>query len=108
MTRVVTCSSYGNGLHYGLSMFVEFEKFQYASVIRILVRLNMLPHITKLYKNGYAIFQGVTITSPGYQTRYPTRYCTFSLYLTLIDHNATHYHNFNALPQVLLYIFLAV
>ena len=29
VTRVVTCSSYGNPLHYGLSMFSEFEKLPY-------------------------------------------------------------------------------
>ena len=33
--RVITCSSYGNSLHYGLSMFAEFEKFPYPSVISI-------------------------------------------------------------------------
>ena len=35
ITRVVTRSSYGNALHYGLSMFVEFEKFLYPLVILI-------------------------------------------------------------------------
>ena len=69
ITRAVTCLSYGNALHYGLfmlnwekmygnalhcglSIFAEFEKFPFPSVIPISVRLNMLLHITKLYKHG--------------------------------------------------------
>ena len=51
VTRVVRCSSYGNALHYGLSMFVEIEKLSYPSVILISVKLNVLPHITKLYEH---------------------------------------------------------
>ena len=43
VTHVVTRSSYGNAMHYGLSMFREFEKLPYC-----LVEWNMLPHITKL------------------------------------------------------------
>ena len=35
VTGVVTCLSFGNALHYGLSMFVEFEKLPYSSVISI-------------------------------------------------------------------------
>ena len=38
VTRAVTRSSYGNVLHYGLSMFAEFEKLPYPSVISISVR----------------------------------------------------------------------
>ena len=33
ITRVVTRSSYGNALHYGLSMFAEFEKLPHPYVI---------------------------------------------------------------------------
>ena len=29
VTSVVTCSSHGNVLHYGLTMFVEFETLLY-------------------------------------------------------------------------------
>ena len=39
-------------MHFGLSMFLEFEKFPYPSVISISFILNILPHITKLYKHG--------------------------------------------------------
>ena len=45
--------------------------------------------------------QRVTITG----TRYHKRYCTFSLSLTWVDHNAMHYHNFNVLPHATTYIF---
>ena len=51
VTRAVRRSSYGKVLHYGMSMFAEFEKLPYPSVIPISVRLNMLPHITKLFVN---------------------------------------------------------
>ena len=47
------------------------------------------------------MMQRVTITS----TRYDTRYHTFSLSLTCIDHNAKRYHNFNVLLHVLPYSF---
>ena len=47
------------------------------------------------------MIQRVTITS----TRYHTRYRVFSLSLTFLGFNATRYHNFNALPQALPYIF---
>ena len=43
--RVVTRSSYGNGLHYDLFMFVEFEKLPYPSVISISVRFQKLSHL---------------------------------------------------------------
>ena len=43
--------SYGNVLHYYLSMFVEFEKLSYPSVNSISVILNVLLHITKLCKH---------------------------------------------------------
>ena len=39
--RVVTRWSYGSLLHYGLSMFAEFEKLPYSSVTSISV--NVLP-----------------------------------------------------------------
>ena len=45
--RVVKRSGYGNVLHYGLSMFVRLKKLSYPSVIPILIRLSMLPDITK-------------------------------------------------------------
>ena len=45
--RVVRSSSYGNALHYGLSIFVEIEKLSYPSEILISVKLNLLPPITK-------------------------------------------------------------
>ena len=32
VTRVVTRSSHGNALHYGLTMFVEFENLLYPEV----------------------------------------------------------------------------
>ena len=51
VTRVVVGSSYGKAFHYGPSMFEEFETFPYTSVISILVILNVLPHLTKLYKH---------------------------------------------------------
>ena len=35
---MATPSSYGNAFHHGLSMFVEFEKLPYASVIPISAR----------------------------------------------------------------------
>ena len=38
-------------------------------------------------------------------TRDHTLYSTFFLSLTLIDHSAMHYHNFNLLPHMLPYIF---
>ena len=47
------------------------------------------------------MMQRVTITS----MRYHTRYSTFSLSLTWLAYNATHYHNFNVLPHALPYIF---
>ena len=50
VTRVVRFSSYGNTLHYGLSMFVEIEKLSYPSVILISGKLNVLPHINKLFE----------------------------------------------------------
>ena len=40
VARVVTRSSYGNALHYGLSMFVDFQKLSYPSVISISVRFH--------------------------------------------------------------------
>ena len=43
----------------------------------------------------------VTIT----WTRHHKCYRAFSLSLTWTGHNATPYHNFNALPHALLYIF---
>ena len=43
----------------------------------------------------------ITITP----TDYHTRYCTFSLSLTWVDHNGMHYHNFNMLPHAIPYIF---
>ena len=46
----------------------------------------------------------VTKTWIRYHTHYHTRYRKF-LSLTWIAYNATHYHNFNMLPHVLLYIF---
>ena len=49
--------------------------------------------------------QHVTITTTRCHTCYHARYRTFSLSLTLMDHNGTHYHNFNALPHALPYIF---
>ena len=82
-------------------MFVEFEKLSYPSVTSISVMLNVLPHITKLYKHEQAIMQRVTITL----TRYHTHYHTFSLILTRIGYDATRYLNFNALPHALPYIF---
>ena len=79
---MITGSSYGDLLHYSLSMFAEFEKLPYPSVISTSVRWNVLPHITK---HGYAIMQRVI--------------------QTWIGHNATSYHNFNALPHALPYVF---
>ena len=49
--------------------------------------------------------QRVTTTSTRYHTRYHTRYRKFSLSLTYIGHNGTHYHNFKALTHALLHIF---
>ena len=49
--RVVRSSSYGNALHYGLSLFVEIEKLSYPLVIFISVKLNLLPPITKFYEH---------------------------------------------------------
>ena len=49
--RVVMRWSYGNVLYYDLSVFLEFEKLPYSSVISISAILNMLPHITKHYKD---------------------------------------------------------
>ena len=49
VTRVLTRSSYGNELYYGLSMFVEFEKLPYPSVIQILIRFYKPSHL--LYWN---------------------------------------------------------
>ena len=40
---VVTRSSYGNALHYRLSMFAEFEK--YPSVISVSARIHKLSHL---------------------------------------------------------------
>ena len=39
-TRVVTHSSYGNALHYGLSMFAEFRKLPYPSVTSVSARFH--------------------------------------------------------------------
>ena len=61
--------------------------------------------IPKLFGHLQAIMQPVTITSTHYHTRFHTRYRTFSLGLTQIGHNGTHYHNFNALTHALPYIF---
>ena len=85
----------------------------------------MLPYITELYKDEYAMMQRVTITS----TRYQTCYRTFSPCLTWlcykatfyhmfervtthyrtlqtwIGHDATRYRNFNVLRDALPYIF---
>ena len=51
VTRVVTClvtrSSYGNALLYDLPMFVELEKFHYASVNP---NFNQIEHITTHHK----------------------------------------------------------
>ena len=52
ITLMVMRWSYSNVLHYGLSIFVEFEKLPYPSVTLNLVMLNVLLHITKLYKHG--------------------------------------------------------
>ena len=54
VTRVVTHSVYGNALHYVQFMFVGFEKLSHPSVISISVKLNLLPHVTILYKHGQA------------------------------------------------------
>ena len=45
VTRVVTRSSYGNALHYGLFMFTEFEKLPYPSVISISARFHKSFHL---------------------------------------------------------------
>ena len=79
VTREVTPWSYGNALYYGLSMlnwekmysnacgnacddalklatrcimFIEFEKLPYPLVTSISIMLNVLLHITNLYKYG--------------------------------------------------------
>ena len=52
VTRVITHSVYGNALHYGQFIYVEFEKLPHPSVISISVKLNLLPHVTILYKHG--------------------------------------------------------
>ena len=53
VTRLITRSSYGNALHYDLSMFVELEKFQYASVNP---NFNHIEHVTTHYKTHSQAF----------------------------------------------------
>ena len=45
VTSVVMRSGYGNTLHYSLSMFVEFEKLSYPSLISISVRFHNPSHL---------------------------------------------------------------
>ena len=59
---MVTSWIYDNALNYGLSVFLEFEKLPYPSVISISVILNVLPHTNKLYRHGKALMQHVIIT----------------------------------------------
>ena len=93
VTRVVTHSSYGKALHYGLSMFIEFEKLPYSSVISISVRLNLLPN--KLYKHGQAMMQHDT-------TRVTVHFLSVQHVLGLF---ATSFH---VLPSNLLNIYILI
>ena len=43
--HTVTCSNYGNALRYDLSIFVEFGKLRYPSVISIPVRFQKPSHL---------------------------------------------------------------
>ena len=45
VTCVVTPSCYGNALHYGLSIFVEFKKLPYPPVIPISARFHKRPQL---------------------------------------------------------------
>ena len=45
LRRVVTPSSYGNALHFGLSMFAEFEKLPYPSATSISARFSKSFHL---------------------------------------------------------------
>ena len=45
VTRVATRSSYGNALHYDLSMFGEFEKLPYPYVISTSARFHKRSHL---------------------------------------------------------------
>ena len=60
--------------------------------------LDLLTHITKIYKHIQAMKQGVNIMQ-GH-----TRYRTFSVTLTWLDNNATCYHNVRMLIPTLPYI----
>ena len=57
-TRVVTRSSYGNMLHYGLSMFAQFEKLPYFSAVSVSARFHkpsafLLWNLLRKYKYIY-------------------------------------------------------
>ena len=45
VTRVVTRSSYTNAFRYGLSMFADFEKLPYPSLISISTRFHKSSHL---------------------------------------------------------------
>ena len=69
------------------------------------LKLGLLKDIETFQTLQTLQIQHVTITWMRYHTHYHTRYRKFFLSLTWITYNATHYHNFNMLPHVLLYIF---
>ena len=105
--------SYDNALHFGLSMFVEFKKLPYPSVISISVMLNVLPHITKLYKHEQAIMERVNISLRRYNTLYHRNYCIFfsdiRLVLGYLQCATTRYHNFSFLnTNIFFFINLTV
>ena len=71
-----------------------FEKLTYPSVNAISVVLNVLPHITKLYKHGYALMYHVTITWIRYRTRYTCVTICFLWYFSGFGLFVTRYHHF--------------
>ena len=52
--RVVTRSSHGNALHYGLTMFVEFENLLYLKKTSYMTQLQ--PDLTSLLTCSFQIF----------------------------------------------------
>ena len=84
ITRVVTRSSYGNALDYGLSMFVEFQKFLYPLVISISRRFHnpsdlhlLLSFISLLFASK--ILSGLTSTLFLMTSYFIVAYCTFMI-----------------------------
>ena len=106
---MVTRWSYGNTLYYGLSIFAEFGnvcntfKYNWNSFCWKKKYINIHRVYEHIYYSNFIMIPLLVmlLTAGGYL-------CVVFLWIIIKQswtwHNATHYHNLNALSQALLYI----